>query len=170
MPCAVASHPARGRDHPGHLGGFESHSGTLQGSGDGTGVPRPELPKHDYQKPNGPLDARTPRPPKRYHLPRSFRHTREQRFGYLANMGNNLPMDLPPPKPHDIILQGHIMPTLAEFRIMQLRQQKQTAGVHWVSWIPLKHFRRSAWLPWLGRGENWLAQGGGGGGLAMGLL
>ena len=48
----------------------------------------------------------------------------------LANMGDNLPMDLPPPQAHDIVLHGHIMPTPAKSWIMQLRQQKQTANIH----------------------------------------
>ena len=65
----------------------------------------------------------------------------------LANMGDNLPMDPPPPKPHDIVLHGHIMPTPAKSWIMQLRRQKQTADVHWVSWPPLNHCWRFAWLP-----------------------
>ena len=39
----------------------------------------------------------------------------------LANMGDNTPMELPPPKPHDIALHGHIMPTPAKSWIMQLR-------------------------------------------------
>ena len=32
----------------------------------------------------------------------------------LANMGDNLPMELPPPKTHDIILHGHIMKVIEE--------------------------------------------------------
>ena len=32
----------------------------------------------------------------------------------VANMGDNLPMEVPPPKPHDIILHGHIMPARAK--------------------------------------------------------
>ena len=51
----------------------------------------------------------------------------------LTNMRDNLPMDLPAPKPHNIILHGHIMPTPAKSWIMQLGRQKQTADVHWVS-------------------------------------
>ena len=39
----------------------------------------------------------------------------------LANMGDNLPMDLPPLRPHNIVLHGHIMPTPAKSWIMQLR-------------------------------------------------
>ena len=58
----------------------------------------------------------------------------------MANMRGNLPMDLPDPQPHDIILHGQIMPTPAKSWIMQLHPQKQTANVHWVSWVPLKHF------------------------------
>ena len=53
----------------------------------------------------------------------------------LANMDENLPMDLPPPQPHNIVLHGHIMPTLAKSWIMQLRWQTQKADIHWVSWI-----------------------------------
>ena len=67
----------------------------------------------------------------------------------LANMGDNLPMDMPPPQPQDIVLHGHIMPTPAKSWIMQLRRQKQTTDIHWISWIPLKHYRRWTWLPWL---------------------
>ena len=77
----------------------------------------------------------------------------------LANMGDNLPKHLPPPKPHDIVLHIHIMPTPAKSWIMQLRQQEHTADVHWVSWIPLKHYRRSAWLPWLWGQVRWWGQG-----------
>ena len=50
-------------------------------------------------------------------------------------MGDNLPMELPPPKPHDIL---HIM--IAKSWIMQLRRQKLTAEVHWISWKALKHY------------------------------
>ena len=32
-------------------------------------------------------------------------------FDMLANMGDKLPMDTPPPKPHDVVLHGQIMPT-----------------------------------------------------------
>ena len=49
-------------------------------------------------------------------------------------MGNNLP-DIPPPKPHDVVLNGQVMPTPEKSWIMQLRRPKQTADVHWVSWI-----------------------------------
>ena len=59
----------------------------------------------------------------------------------LGNMGDNPPMELLSPKPHDIILHGHIMPTPATSWIMQLRRQKQMADIHGVSWIPLKHRR-----------------------------
>ena len=53
--------------------------------------------------------------------------------GTLANTGDNLPMDLPVPKPHDILLHGQIMLMPAESWIMQLRQRKQMADVHWIS-------------------------------------
>ena len=77
----------------------------------------------------------------------------------FANMGDNLPMDTPPPQPHDIVLHGHIMPTPAKSWILQLRRQKQTTDVHWISWIPLKHYRRSTWLPWLWGQVRWWGQG-----------
>ena len=48
----------------------------------------------------------------------------------LANMGDNLPMETPPPKPHDIVLHIQIMPTLVKSWIMQLRRQKLTTEVH----------------------------------------
>ena len=32
----------------------------------------------------------------------------------MANMGDDFPMEMPPPKPHDIVLHGHIMPTPAK--------------------------------------------------------
>ena len=51
------------------------------------------------------------------------------------------------------------MPTPAKAWIMQLRRQKQTADVHWVSRIPLKHYRRSTWLPWLWGQVRWWGQG-----------
>ena len=41
------------------------------------------------------------------------------------------------------------MPTPAKAWIMQLRRQKQTPDVHWVSWLPMKHYRRNTWTPWL---------------------
>ena len=56
----------------------------------------------------------------------------------LVNMGGSLPMDLPPPKPHNIVLHGHTMPSPAKSLIMQLRRQKPMADIHWVSWIPVK--------------------------------
>ena len=31
----------------------------------------------------------------------------------LGNMGDNLPVDLPPPKPNHIVLHGHIIPNPA---------------------------------------------------------
>ena len=40
----------------------------------------------------------------------------------LANMGNNLPMYIPLPKPYNIVLHGHVMPTPTKSRIMQLHQ------------------------------------------------
>ena len=67
----------------------------------------------------------------------------------LANMGDNLPMDSQQPQPHDIVIIGQIMPTLAKAWIMQVRRQKHTPEVHWVSWLPMKHYRRNAWTPWL---------------------
>ena len=57
----------------------------------------------------------------------------------LANMGDNLPMDSQQPQPHDIVIKGQIMPTPAKAWIMQVRRQKQTPEVHWVSWLPMKH-------------------------------
>ena len=51
------------------------------------------------------------------------------------------------------------MPTPAKSWIMQLRRQKQTANVQWVSWIPLKRCWRSAWLPWLWGQVRWWGQG-----------
>ena len=62
----------------------------------------------------------------------------------LANMGDNLLMETPPPEPHDIVLHSQIMPTLAKTWIMQLHRQKLTAKVHWVSWVPMKHYTRHA--------------------------
>ena len=56
----------------------------------------------------------------------------------LANMGDNLPMDSQQPQPHDIVITGQIMPTPAKAWIMQVRRQKQTPEVHWVSWLPMK--------------------------------
>ena len=67
----------------------------------------------------------------------------------LVNMGDNLPMDSQQPQPHDIVLIRQIMPTPAKAWIMQVRRQKHTAVVHWVSWLPMKHYRRNAWTPWL---------------------
>ena len=58
-----------------------------------------------------------------------------------ANMGDNLSMDSRLPQPHNIVLVGQIMPTPAKAWIMQVRRQKHTAEVHWVSWIPMKHYR-----------------------------
>ena len=65
----------------------------------------------------------------------------------LANIGDNLPMDSRQPQPHDIVLVGKIMPTPAKAWIMQVRRQKHTTDVHWVSWIPMKHYRRNVWTP-----------------------
>ena len=73
----------------------------------------------------------------------------------LANMGDNLPMDSRQPQPHDIVLVGQIMPTPAKAWIMQARRQKHTTDVHWVSWIPMKHYRRNAWTPWLWGQVRW---------------
>ena len=77
----------------------------------------------------------------------------------LANMGDNLPMDSQQPQPHDIVITGQIMPTPAKAWIMQVRRQKQTPEVHWVSWLPLKHYRRNAWTPWLWGLVRWLGVG-----------
>ena len=63
----------------------------------------------------------------------------------LANMGDNPPMDSHQPQPHDIVLIGQIMPTPAKAWC----RQKHTAHVHWVSWLPMKHYRRNTWTPWL---------------------
>ena len=59
----------------------------------------------------------------------------------LANMGDNLPMDSQQPHPRDIVIIGQIMPTPPKAWIMQVRRQKQTLEVHWVSWLPMKHYR-----------------------------
>ena len=40
------------------------------------------------------------------------------------------------------------MPTPAKAWIMQVRRQKHTPEVHWVSWLPMKHYRQNAWTPW----------------------
>ena len=48
----------------------------------------------------------------------------------LTNMDDNLPMDSQQPQPHDIVLIGQIMPTLAKAWIMQVRRQKHTPEVH----------------------------------------
>ena len=77
----------------------------------------------------------------------------------LANMGDNLPMDSQQPQPHDIVITGHIMPTPAKAWIMQVRRQKQTPDVHWVSWLPMKHYRRNAWTPWLWGQVRWWGMG-----------
>ena len=69
----------------------------------------------------------------------------------LANMGDNLPMDSQQPQPHDIVTTGQIMPTPAKARIMQ--------EVHWVSWLPMKHYRRNAWTPWLWGQVRWWGLG-----------
>ena len=60
-------------------------------------------------------------------------------------MDDNLPMDSGEPEPQNIVLVGRFMPTPAKAWIMQVRRQKHTADVHWVSWIPMKHYRRNAW-------------------------
>ena len=73
----------------------------------------------------------------------------------LANMGDNLPMDSQQPQPHDIVIIGQIMPTPAKAWIMQVRRQKQTPEVHGVSWLPMKHYRRNAWIPWLWGQVRW---------------
>ena len=67
----------------------------------------------------------------------------------LANMGDNLPMEFPRPRPYNTVLHGQIMPTpvkswimqlhgqtmpsLVKSWIMQLHRQKHMAEVHWVS-------------------------------------
>ena len=77
----------------------------------------------------------------------------------MANMDNNLPMDKPPLKPHDIVLHGQIMPTPAKTWSMHLRRQKPMADVDWASRIPLKHYGRNAWVPWLWGQVRWLRIG-----------
>ena len=77
----------------------------------------------------------------------------------LANMGDNLPMDSQQPQPHDIVITGQIMPTPAKAWIMQVRRQKQTPEVHWVSWLPMKDYRRNAWTPWLWGQVRWWGGG-----------
>ena len=39
---------------------------------------------------------------------------RNNESGMLANIGDNLHMDTPTPKLHDIVVHGQIMPTLAK--------------------------------------------------------
>ena len=73
----------------------------------------------------------------------------------LANMGDNLSMDFQQPQPHDIVITGQIIPTSAKACIMQVCRQKQTPEVHWVSWLPMKHYRRNAWTPWLWGQVRW---------------
>ena len=51
------------------------------------------------------------------------------------------------------------MPTPAKAWIMQLGRQKQTPEVHWVSWLPMKHYRRNAWTPWLWGQVRWCGVG-----------
>ena len=51
------------------------------------------------------------------------------------------------------------MPTPAKAWIMQVRRQKQTPDVHWVSWLPMKHYRRNAWTPWLWGQVRWWEMG-----------
>ena len=77
----------------------------------------------------------------------------------LANMGDNLPMDSQQPQPHDIVIVGQIMPTPAKAWIPQVRRQKHTPEVHWVSWLPMKHYRRNAWTPWLWGQVRWWGTG-----------
>ena len=77
----------------------------------------------------------------------------------LANMGDNLPMDSQQPQPHDIVIIGQIMPTPTKAWIMQVRGQKHTPEVHWVSWLPMKHYRRNAWTPWLWGQVRWWGTG-----------
>ena len=77
----------------------------------------------------------------------------------LANMGDNPPMDSQQPQPHDIVIIGQIMPTPAKAWIMQVRRQKHTPEVHWVSWPPMKHYRRNAWTPWLWGQVRWWGTG-----------
>ena len=77
----------------------------------------------------------------------------------LAGMSDNLPMDSQQPQPHDIVLIGQIMPTPAKAWIMQVRRQKHTPEVHRVSWLPMKHYRRNAWTPWLWGQVRWWGTG-----------
>ena len=70
-------------------------------------------------------------------------------------MGDNLDMDTPPPKPHDFVLQEQIMPTQAKTWILQLRRLKLMAEVHWVTWVPVEHYQRNAWVPWLWGQVRW---------------
>ena len=77
----------------------------------------------------------------------------------LVNMGDNLPMDSQQPQPHDIVIIGQIMPTPAKAWIMQVRRQKHTREVHWASWLPMKHYRRNAWTPWLWGQVRWWGTG-----------
>ena len=51
------------------------------------------------------------------------------------------------------------MPTPAKAWIMQVRRQKQTPEVHWVSWLPMKHYRRNASTPWLWGQVRWWGVG-----------
>ena len=77
----------------------------------------------------------------------------------LANMGDNLPMDFQQAQPHDIVIIGQIMPTAAKAWIMQVRRQKHTPEVHRVSWLPMKHYRRNTWTPWLWGQVRWWGTG-----------
>ena len=77
----------------------------------------------------------------------------------LANMGDNLPMDFQQPQPHNIVLIGQIMPTPTNTWIMQVCRQQHTPEVHWVSLLPMKHYRRNAWTPWLWGQVRWWGTG-----------
>ena len=139
MACAAASHLARPRDDI-----ILDNQGVVKA----TSIPRKGVVKdHDYRDHS-------------YHNVTSknltVRWTRGHRYvrntatyceyldikgnndsDALANMGDNLPMYLPDPRQHDIIVHCQIMPAAAKSLIMQLRRQKQTADVHHVSWVPL---------------------------------
>ena len=74
-------------------------------------------------------------------------------------MGDNLPVDSQQPQPHNIVLTGQIMPTPAKAWSTQVPRQKHTPEVPWVSWLPMKHYRRNAWTPWLRGQVRWWGTG-----------
>ena len=139
MACAVASVVAQPRDEI-MLDNY--------GGGEGHPVPRrPVVTDQDYRD-SGCRNVTTKNLTVRWIPGHLDLHTAARYEDYtdiqgnnesdtLANMGNNLPMDTLQPRPHSIVLQGHIMPTSAKLWIMQLRRQKQTTEVHWISCIPL---------------------------------